>query len=68
MKNEAILKRKCMEISFHTANIFHQGQEVMFTKHTFTSYNCEKVFKFCLLRPKKLYNGKYIHVTQQIEI
>ena len=37
MKNKAILKRKYMEISLFTANIFHLGQEVMFTEHTFTS-------------------------------
>ena len=29
MKNKAVLKRKCMEIS-------HLGQKAMFTKHTFT--------------------------------
>ena len=37
MKNKAMLKRKYMEISFYTPNIFHLGQEVMFTKYTFTS-------------------------------
>ena len=30
-------KKKCMEISLYTPSIFHLGQEVMFTKHTFTS-------------------------------
>ena len=36
MENKAILKRKYMEISLYTPNIFHLGQELMFTKHTFT--------------------------------
>ena len=34
MKNKAILKRKCMEISPYTPNIFHLGQEAMFTERT----------------------------------
>ena len=34
MKNKAMLKRKCMEITLYTPNIFHLGQEEMFTKHT----------------------------------
>ena len=37
MKNKAISTRKCMEISLYTPNIFDLGQEVMFTKDTFTS-------------------------------
>ena len=37
MKNKAILKRKFMSIFRYTPNIFQLGQEVMLTKHTFTS-------------------------------
>ena len=32
MKNKAILKKKCMGLSLYTFNIFHLGQEIMFTK------------------------------------
>ena len=35
-ENKAVLKRKYIEISLYTPNIFHLGQEVIFTKHTFT--------------------------------
>ena len=44
MKNKVILKRKCMEISLYNPNIFHLGQEVMFTKHTLFFKTNEKVF------------------------
>ena len=37
-KNKAVLKRKYVKISLYTPNIFHMGQEVMFTnKHTVAS-------------------------------
>ena len=48
MKNKAILKRKCMEISLYTFNIFYVGQEVMFM---FTFKTNKKVLH--LLRSKK---------------
>ena len=35
MKNKAILKRKWMELSLYTPNIFHVGQEVIFKKKYF---------------------------------
>ena len=53
MKNKAILKKKRMEISLYTSNIFHLGQDVMFTKHMFTFKTNEKVLLY-LLRSKKL--------------
>ena len=36
-QNNLEKEMKCMEISHYTPNIFHLGQEVMFTKYTFTS-------------------------------
>ena len=37
-KSKAVLKRKYMKISLYIPNIFHVGQEVMFTnKHNFAS-------------------------------
>ena len=57
MKNKAMLKRKCMEITLYTPNIFHLGQE-MFTKHTKSNLKLfktkQKSIIFYLLRSKKL--------------
>ena len=36
-KKKTIMKRKYMEISLYTTNIFNLGQKVMLTKHTLTS-------------------------------
>ena len=36
-KQNNLENKKCMEISLYTPSTFHLGQEVMFTKHTFTS-------------------------------
>ena len=52
MKNKAILKRKCMEISLYTPNIFHLGQKVMFAKHVLLFKTNEKVFYFIFLDQK----------------
>ena len=36
-KQNNLENKKCMEIFLYTPSTFHLGQEVMFTKHTFTS-------------------------------
>ena len=36
-EKQSNLEKKIYEISYHTPNIFHLRQEVMFTKHNFTS-------------------------------
>ena len=44
MKNKAIMKRECMEISLYTPNMFHLGQEVMFTKQFYFLKLTKKYF------------------------
>ena len=52
MKNKTLLKRKCMEISHYTPNIFHLGQELMFTKHLLLFKTNKEVFYFVFLDQK----------------
>ena len=52
MKNKAIVKRKCMEIFLYSQNIFHLGQEVMFTKRISLFKTNKKVFYFIFLDQK----------------
>ena len=47
MKNKAILKRKCMEVSLYTPNFFHLGQEGTFTNILLLLKTNEKVF-YCI--------------------
>ena len=51
-----------MEISLYTPNIFHLGQEVMFTNIFLLFKTNEKVF-YHFDQKSSILNKKYIHVT-----
>ena len=61
MKNKAILKSKCMERSLYTPNIFHLGQEVMFTKDFYFLKPTKKYFIISYLIKKAQYKIKNIY-------
>ena len=61
MKIKAILKRECMERSLYTPNIFHVGQEVMFTKDFYFLKLRKKYFIISYLIKKAQYKIKKIY-------
>ena len=53
MKNKAILKKKCIEISLYTPYIFHLGQEVNVLQTYFYFYFLKLTTKYFIFLDQK---------------